>query len=422
MTTRTERTFVMCCLILITVVGVSTAAEAEPPKGELINSELVTELVPSPAKYDVLLPPGYDEMDGPLPLLVWLHGGSSGVDHIERKLRAPVESAWAEGVLSPCVVVTPLTGGSYYIDWKDGSQSWESFIVGELISHMRKSYKVRQDREGTVLAGASAGGQGTLRIALRNPEVFVAAAAMEPGFPAVTWFKDLDMTPYGPGAAQFLSDRFGDPFDAAYWEARHPPTIVINTADRIRASGIQLRIEAGDEDANLTWLSAELVHRLLFDAAIPHEYYIERGAAHVGRSMQRRIRMSFEFLERALHPQGPDPQADRHLANAKRNGRYSPRTVNQLKAPVGGHLSTGVRAEDFEPAEMAAVRFPRGRRARRHGPQGPPESRPRTRTARPRRGRWGIDDPHRRGRSETTREGARGTWFAPSPPPPFRSR
>ena len=330
---RTERMFGMSCLVLIAAVGVSMAEETAAPQGELVHGELVTKLVPSPAKFDVLLPPGYDGMEGPLPLLVWLHGGSSGVGHIESTAPSPTWRAPGPRVsLSPCVVVTPITGDSYYIDWKDGSQRWESFILDELISaHAEDLQDSSGDREGTVLAGASAGGHGTLRIALRNPEVFVAAAAMEPGFPAVTWFKDLDMTPYGPGAAQFLSDRFGDPVDAAYWEARHPPTIVINTADRIRASGIQLRIEAGDEDANLTWLSAELVHRLLFDAAIPHEYYIERGAAHVGRSMQRRIRMSFEFLERALHPQGPDPQADRHLANAKRNGRYSPRTVNQLK-------------------------------------------------------------------------------------------
>jgi S-formylglutathione hydrolase len=304
--------------------------KAAAPKGTLLHAELETQLVPTPAKYDVLLPPGYDDMAGPLPLLLWLHGGSSGVDHIERRIRVHVEHAWAEGILSPCVVATPITGSSYYIDWKDGSQSWETFIIQELIPHLRKTYRTRQDRGGTVLAGASAGGQGTLRIALRNPETFIAAAAMEPGFPPVMYFDELDIAPFGAGAARFLASRFGDPVDKEYWQARHPPTIVIQNADRIRSSGIQLRIEAGDEDANLTWLSAELVHRLLFDAAIPHEYYIERGAAHVGRSMPRRLRMSFEFLERALNPQGPDPDAQRHLEGAKRNGRYRPRTVNQL--------------------------------------------------------------------------------------------
>ena len=57
---------------------------------------------------------------------------------------------------------------------------------------------------------------------------------------------------------------------------------------------------------------------------------IERGAAHVGRSMPRRLHQSFAFLDRALHPQGPDPEAERHLEGAKRSGRYKPRVPNQL--------------------------------------------------------------------------------------------
>jgi S-formylglutathione hydrolase len=324
----------LCLMLMAVVTGTNTEAGEmkEAPKGTLLHEELATDLVPGPAKYDVLLPPGYEDLKGPLPLLVWLHGGGSGVNHIERKIRVHVERAWADGVLSPTVIVAPITGPSYYIDWKDGSQKWETFIIRELIPHVRKTYKVRKDREGTVLAGASAGGQGTLRIGLRNPEVFIAAAAMEPGFKPVMSFDELDITTLGPDPMTFLTPRFGDPVDTAYWRARHPPTIVVDNADRIRSSGIQLRIEAGDEDANLTWLSAELVHRLLFDAAIPHEYYIERGAAHVGRSMPRRLSHSLEFLERVLHPpQGPDPDAERHLAGAKKSGRYAPRTVNQLR-------------------------------------------------------------------------------------------
>ena len=123
-----------------------------------------TELVPGPAKFDVLLPPGYESIPGPLPLVVWLHGGGNGVGHLERRIRDDVERAWELGVLSPAVIVTPVTGSSYYIDWKDGSRKWESFIVGELLERVRELYNVQRDRQGTVLAGASAGGQGALRI------------------------------------------------------------------------------------------------------------------------------------------------------------------------------------------------------------------------------------------------------------------
>lgn len=316
-------------LSLLAIMAVAAASHAQ--ESSLTNHALASELVPGEPRFDLLLPPAYDqERAEPYPLLLWLHGGSSGEGNLERRLRPHLERAWDEGTIEHIVVVTPITGDSYYIDWKGGGRSWETFILQELLPHVRSHYNAAQDRAGTVLGGGSAGGQGTLRIGLRNPEMFAAAAALEPGFPPAASFADLDLTPYGPGAMQFLHERFGNPVDVEYWRARHPPTIVIDNADRLRTSGLKLLVEAGDEDANLTYLSAELVHRLLFDAAIPHEYHLIQGAAHTGRSIPRRLENVLAFFQRALRPQGPDPQAERHLANARRTGRYAPRVSNQL--------------------------------------------------------------------------------------------
>jgi S-formylglutathione hydrolase len=307
------------------------AAAGSGQESSLTNHALASDLVPGEPRFDLLLPPAYDpERTEPYPLLLWLHGGGNGEGNLERRLRPHLERAWDEGTIEHIVVVAPITGNSYYIDWKGGGRSWETFILQELLPHVRDQYNVAQDRAGTVLGGGSAGGQGTLRIGLRNPEMFAAAAALEPGFPPVASFADLDLTPYGPGAMRFLHERFGNPFDVEYWRARHPPTIVIDNADRLRASGLKLLVEAGDEDANLTYLSAELVHRLLFDAAIPHEYHLVQGAAHTGRSVPRRITNVLGFFQRALRPEGPDPEADNHLARAKQSGRYAPRVPNQL--------------------------------------------------------------------------------------------
>lgn len=307
------------------------AAASSGQESSLTNHALTSDLVPGEPRFDLLLPPAYDpERAEPYPLLLWLHGGGNGQGQVQRRLRPHLERAWDEGTIEHIVAVAPITGNSYYIDWKGGGRSWETFILQELLPHVRSHYNVAQDRAGTVLGGGSAGGQGTLRIGLRNPEMFAAAAALEPGFPPVASFADLDLTPYGPGAMRFLHERFGNPFDVEYWRARHPPTIVIDSADRLRASGLKLLVEAGDEDANLTYLSAELLHRLLFDAAIPHEYHLVQGAAHTGRSVPRRITNVLGFFQRALRPEGPDPEAEDHLARAKQSGRYAPRVPNQL--------------------------------------------------------------------------------------------
>ena len=312
--------------------ALAAVAASGAQESVLTHHTLATGLVPGDARFDMLLPPAYEpDRPEPYPLLLWLHGGTSGENQLERRLRAPLERAWEAGTIEPLVAVAPITGNSYWIDWKGGGNDWETFLLDELLAHVRGAWHVAQGRAGTLIGGASAGGQGTLRIALRNPETFVAAAALEPGFPPVTSFADLDVTPYGPGALRFLEQRFGKPVDIAYWRARHPPTIVIYNAERLRDSGLQLLVEAGDEDANLTFLGAELVHRLLFDAAIEHEYHLVRGAAHTGRSVPRRLENVFGFFQRALRPEGPDPAAERHLAAAKRSGRYAPRVPNQLR-------------------------------------------------------------------------------------------
>ena len=327
------------------LAAVLATAAAGGQESVLSHHALATDLVPGDGRFDLLLPPAYDpERPEPYPLLLWLHGGGNGEGQLEARLRSHLETAWEEGTIEPIVVVAPITGNSYYVDWKGGGNDWETFILGELLAHVRDNNHVARGRAGTLMGGASAGGQGTLRIALRHPETFAAAAALEPGFPPVTSFADLDITPYGPGAMRFLHRRFGDPVDVAYWRARHPPTIVIDNADRLRESGLQLLVEAGDEDANLTFLSAELVHRLLFDAAIEHEYHLIRGAAHTGRSVPRRLKNVFGFFQRALRPAGPDPEAERHLARAKRSGRYAPRVPNQLEFETVDFVGGGAAA------------------------------------------------------------------------------
>lgn len=161
--------------------------------------------------------------------------------------------------------------------------------------------------------------------------MFAAAAAMAPGFPAVLKLEDWDI---GYFDAEVLADhgaRFGDPVDQTFWRSTHPPTMVIDRHRELRESGLQLLIEVGDEDANGNFRSVELLHRLLFDAAIPHDYHLHRGAAHVGRSKHWRLPEVFRFLSRALSPvTDADPDAERHRLRAIQQGRYQPRTTNEL--------------------------------------------------------------------------------------------
>lgn len=319
--------------IVVMILGscIDCCLAQTPPPGKLVNLQLESTLVPTPAAVDVLLPPGYEQFSEPVPLLIWLHGGTSGKDYLENRMRPFIERAWATGDLVPCVVVAPVTGASFYIDWHDGTNQWDTFIAGQMLAHMRQHYRVKQDRAGTAIGGSSFGGQGTLRIAFRHPTMFAAAASIAPGFPPVLNLEDYDIRYFGDDVMSDHGARFGNPMDSSFWRSTHPPCMVIDHPELLRKSGLQLLLEVGDDDANGNFRSVELLHRLLFDAAIEHDYHLHRGAAHVGRSMNWRFPEAFRFISRALNPITEiDPDAERHKLKAIETGRHKPRTTNEL--------------------------------------------------------------------------------------------
>ena len=52
------------------------------------------------------------------------------------------------------VVVTPsVTPRCFYMDFRDGSEKWESFLVGPFLDHLRGRFNVRTDRRGPLVTG-----------------------------------------------------------------------------------------------------------------------------------------------------------------------------------------------------------------------------------------------------------------------------
>jgi S-formylglutathione hydrolase len=76
----------------------------------------------------------------------------------------------------------------------------------------------------------------------------------------------------------------------------------MRNSEAIRASGLQVYIEAGDEDWFNLHEATEFMHRVFWDAGVQHEYHLVRGANHVGRTVPPRMREGFEFLGRVLRP------------------------------------------------------------------------------------------------------------------------
>lgn len=278
------------------------------PAADLVDADFPTKLVPKPVPYSVLLPDGYK--DGPpLPLFLYLHGGG-GDRRALAQVKARFEDLWASGKLPKMIVATPsVTPRCFYMDFKDGSEKWETLLVTEFRDFLYKTYNASPDPKKNFIGGVSMGGMGSLRMALKYPDRFGAVVALEPGIEPILRWQDLKPRHRFWREDSLFEAAFGKPVDPDYWARNNPATIAQTDAKRIAASGLQIYLDCGNDDMFLLHEGTEFLHRILWDNNLPHEYRSLHKADHVGRTLGPRLTEGFLFLERVLNPPPPDPQA-----------------------------------------------------------------------------------------------------------------
>jgi S-formylglutathione hydrolase len=281
-------------------LAIAMAPAAHALDGKLVHIKVASKNVPGPVDVAVYTPPGYDARRAQAyPLIIQLHGGGGNSDNIA-PLLDPLEAAIKAGTIPPAVSIMPSAGRSFYMDYKDGSQKWETFILSDLLPHMRANYNVVKGREGTLITGISMGGMGSLRIAFKHPDKFQAVASMEPGIEPALEFKDIKLRDRFWRDQGLFEQIYGKPVDEAYWAANNPATIAKSNPERLVGLGIYL--EAGDQDMFFLHHGTEFAHRILFDAGVSHEYRLVKGAEHVGPSAIPRFLNALDFFGRVLNP------------------------------------------------------------------------------------------------------------------------
>lgn len=300
---------------------------AGPPAAEVRVLDIDTELVPPPAKTAVLLPPGYRRDADPYPLLLFLHGGGGDHTFLSERMKGLFEQAWAMGILRPLVVVTPSAGRSFYLDYRDGSERWESFILDELLPRIREQFNVVETPAGTLVGGISMGGMGSLRMAFKHPGRFAAVAALEPGIEPALSFDEIELEDRFWRSRTLFEERYGKPVDRAYWQANNPASIVVDRAAAVRDSGLEIYLEVGDQDSFNLHRGTEFLHRLLFDNGISHGYRLIAGADHLGATLPSRFLYAFAELDQALAPPPEDRSLQplhRYIERLRRNAGLEP--------------------------------------------------------------------------------------------------
>jgi S-formylglutathione hydrolase len=276
--------------------------------GLMKTSQIETKLVPGPVEYSILYPDNYEEGTQKYPLILFLHGG--GANHtILNAIKPIVEDLWKKKMLPDAIVVAPSCTRSLYMDYRDGTELWESFLIKEFIPYLMSNLSL--DKEKIIVSGVSMGGLGSLRLGFKYPNLFDAIVAFEPAIePALEW-KDIESEDKYYRSSEFFEKIFGSPIDANYWKINNPMHILKENSSTIKKSGIKIYVEVGTEDFFGLYRGTEFLHQLLLNQNVKHEYRLVYGGDHIGPSLAERFINGFSFLNRIYNPPDKDPK---HLA------------------------------------------------------------------------------------------------------------
>ena len=194
------------------------------PTGTVRALSFHSEALQADWNYIVYEPPGYETGALRYPACYLLHGNFGAPrDYIDAgDLPATADRLIAEGKTRPAVIAMPDGGQSWYLNHE--ATRMEDAILGEFIPHIEKTERVIASRAARRIGGISMGGYGSLRYALKRPELFAAVALMSPAIYA-------DLPHEGSSAwhgAPFCAPRpaGGPVFVPAAWHAQAYPTMI----------------------------------------------------------------------------------------------------------------------------------------------------------------------------------------------------
>lgn len=181
------RTFLTYIFLLFTAVPVLAVDDGEPvviAKSYTLHSKVLNET----RRYNVMLPPGYEEGNDNYPLLILLDGGANEDFH---HLSGIVQVSVGNGSMRPAIVVgientqrrrdfTPATD-----DPRDreiapivgGANEFRRFLAEELLPKINHNYRTSKE---VAIAGESLAGLFIVDTLLHQPELFDSYIAVSP--------------------------------------------------------------------------------------------------------------------------------------------------------------------------------------------------------------------------------------------------
>lgn len=260
-------------VFLFSVLFISISVFAQ--KGKVLESlEFTSKLVNYPVKYSVYLPHDYETSQRSYPVLYLLHGYSDDETGWIQfgQANSIADKGIANGDFSSCIIVMPDGGVGWYINSADGKDPWEDMFITELIPFVEKEYRIRAKKEFRAISGLSMGGNGSLLLAMKNPDLFSTCVAMSAGT-----FTDEEIISNDQYDHYFATIYGKKPTDdvSEHWK-KNSPLHLLDNIDVKKLKSVRWYIDCGDDDFLYKGNSA--LHIKMRELGISHEYRVREGA------------------------------------------------------------------------------------------------------------------------------------------------
>ena len=258
----------------VVLVAVSGIASGSPQVADAANGTILLNTYPGgsmvveeplnardlnlPLPYRVFLPPGYADGSRRYPVLYMLHGVAGDASEWQSiGLLEAADRMIQAGQIEPMLIVLPNGGANYWVNHADGAR-WGDFLVDDVVPSVDGDFRTVTDRSARAIGGLSMGGEGALRQAMLNPDVFSIAAAHSPSL----------RTAYDQLAPE-LQELYGT---QAEWRAASPLWL---TVDSDAAYRLNIALDVGEDDP---WRpNVEMLHSWMNSRGIAHRFDVLPG-------------------------------------------------------------------------------------------------------------------------------------------------
>ncbi len=194
------------------------------------------------------------------PVLYLLHGYT---DHYPAWVSYTRITEYARGY-EEIIVMPEGDDGFYTNNYADPKLGWEDFLIRDLIPYVDGHYRTVVARQGRAVAGLSMGGYGAMKLGLKYPQLFAAAASLSGALASARpeWLESL----HEDGIRKVIEADFG-PSDNPARVSNDPFELV----KKISLSQLpQLYFSVGESDRLIE--DNRKFARLLAELKIPYQY------------------------------------------------------------------------------------------------------------------------------------------------------